>query len=76
MTEGNSADWTVERFREPSQGVADRIDELIDAGEPGGHLGLADGRMSPEVQLLHGVASLMLRQWATTDIEESAITPA
>ncbi|MDE0049720.1 MAG: hypothetical protein OXN86_06985 [Chloroflexota bacterium] len=28
--------------------------------------------MSPEVQSLHGVSSLMPRQWATIDIEESA----
>ena len=32
VTEGYAADWTVEQLREPAQRVADRIDELMDAG--------------------------------------------
>ena len=32
VTEGYAADWTVEQLREPAQRIADRIDELMDAG--------------------------------------------
>ena len=31
VTEGYAADWTVEQLREPSQRVANRIDELASA---------------------------------------------
>ena len=36
VTEGYAADWTVEQLREPAQRVADRIDELMYAGEAEG----------------------------------------
>ena len=29
VTEGYAADWTVEQLREPTQRIADRIDELM-----------------------------------------------
>ena len=32
VTEGYAADWTVEQLREPAQRIADRIDELMEAG--------------------------------------------
>ena len=32
VTEGYAADWTMQQFREASQRIADRIDELIEAG--------------------------------------------
>ena len=32
VTEGYAADWTVEQLREPAQRIADRIDELAQAG--------------------------------------------
>ena len=31
ITEGYSADWTVDQLRETAQRVADRIDELMEA---------------------------------------------
>ena len=31
-TEGYAADWTVEQLREPAQRIADRIDDMMNAG--------------------------------------------
>ena len=33
VTEGYAADWTVEQLRQPAQGIADRIDELMQGSE-------------------------------------------
>ena len=35
VTEGYASDWTVEQLREPAQQIADRIDALMAAAEPG-----------------------------------------
>ena len=32
VTEGYASDWTMEQLRESAQRIADRIDELIEAG--------------------------------------------
>ena len=32
MTEGYAADWSIGQLREPAQGIADRIDALLEAG--------------------------------------------
>ena len=32
VTEGYAADWSIGQLREPAQGIADRIDALLEAG--------------------------------------------